>query len=538
MRKGKSIIGLNILSQNDATELGSVRDLIFDHDTDELLALLVSEKDLFGLIDAQVVPWSEVRAIGPHAIMVPSSESKIKAGDFPRVRDVMNRDTALSGTRIVTSDGKEIGTLADMYIDDETGKIVGYEVSGGFFSDTLSGKRFMDAIPAMPIGKGVAVVPPEVATQFESQRSNEPGGLSGAAHSVGEKVSGAASSTKEAVAGALDSAKSSASATYGNLASASVDKQKEFIVGKVASRDVMLSSSAAATDVTATGGSEIRSDSSVLNEAIETPSGGVLVHQGETITREQADRAESAGILHQLLVAAGGTMAAGAYDSARETVAGGAASASEHAGGVGATLQGHAENAALGKSAGREVTALNGETIVAPGQIITQEMLDRARQDGKEKEVIAAAGLGVASQGVDTVKEGAANLWDTVKAKAAELTGAAHEKKAEYAASAEQSKINNALGRPTTRVILAADDTVILNTGDIITHAAIDRAREAGALDVLLDSVYTADPEITPEMMRASESGEAALPTQAQPSGGPITATVAPGVQSQDTPSQ
>ena len=55
MRKGKSIIGLNIVSQNDATELGKVRDLIFDHDTDELLALLVSEKDLFGLIDAQIV---------------------------------------------------------------------------------------------------------------------------------------------------------------------------------------------------------------------------------------------------------------------------------------------------------------------------------------------------------------------------------------------------------------------------------------------------------------------------------------------------
>ena len=531
MRKGKSIIGLNIISQNDATELGRVRDLIFDHDTDELLALLVSERDLFGLIEAQIVPWSEVRAIGPNAVMVPSTESKIKAGDFPRVHDVMNRETALSGTRIVTDDGQEIGTLADMYIDDETGKIVGYEVSGGFFADTLSGKRFMDAIPAMPIGHGVAVVPSEVATQFEHQRANEPGGLSGAAHTVGDKVSGAAGSAKEAVAGAYDSAKTSATGAYGNLASASIEKQKEFVVGKVASRDVALASGTTdSTVVLRSGGSEIRSDAPVLEEVpLETPSNAnsILVRQGETITRAHADQAESAGILHQLVVAAGGTMTAGAMGAA-----------GEHASGVGATIQGHAENAALGKTAGREVTALNGETIVAPGQTITETMLERARLDGKEKELIAAAGLGVASQGVDTVKEGAANLWDTVKAKAAELTGAAHEKKAEYDASAEQSKINNALGRPTTRVILAADDAVILNTGDLITHAAIDRAREAGALDVLLDSVYTADPEITPEMMRAREPGEAALPTQAQLSGGPITATVAPGIQPQDTPSQ
>ncbi|HEX8550880.1 MAG TPA: PRC-barrel domain-containing protein [Abditibacteriaceae bacterium] len=516
MRKGKSIIGLNILSQNDATELGKVRDLIFDHDTDELLAILVSEKDLFGLIDAQVVPWSEVRAIGPHAVMVPSPDSKIKAGDFPRVRDVMNRETALSGTRIVTQDGRELGTLADMYIDDETGKIVGYEVSGGFFSDTMSGKRFMDAIPDMPIGKGVAVVPSGVADHFEQQKSAEPGGLSGAAHSAGEKLSGAVDTTKEAVSGAYDSAKTSATGAYAGIASASVEKQKEFVVGKVASREVMLPATEVPSVSTVPG----------AEPPIEMPS-STLVRQGDVITRETADRAQQAGVLGQLVVAAGGGVASGA-----------ASTAGEHAGGIGASVQGKAENAAVGKPAGREVTALNGETIIAPGQIITEETIERARRDGKEKEVIASAGFGAAAAGVDTVKEGASNLWDTIKHKAEELTGAAHDKKAEYDTAAEQSKINNALGRPTTRVILDQSDAVILNTGDLITHAAIERSRTAGVLDILLDSVYVADPEITPEMMRAKESGEAALPTQAQPTGGPITATVAPGVQSQDSPAQ
>ncbi|HEX8833213.1 MAG TPA: PRC-barrel domain-containing protein, partial [Abditibacteriaceae bacterium] len=103
MRKGKSIIGLKVLSQSDATDLGSVRDLIFDHESEELLALLISEKDLFGLIDAQVVPWNQVRSIGPNAVMVPSADSKIKAHEDARVRTVMNRDTALSGTHILTT---------------------------------------------------------------------------------------------------------------------------------------------------------------------------------------------------------------------------------------------------------------------------------------------------------------------------------------------------------------------------------------------------------------------------------------------------
>ena len=576
MRKGKSIIGLKIVSQTDAVELGKVRDLIFDHDTDELLALLVSEKDLFGLIDAQIVPWSEVRAIGPDAVMVGSTASRIKAGDFPRVRDIMNRETALSGTRIVTDDGREIGTLADMYIDDETGKIVGYEVSGGFFSDSLSGKRFMQAIPDMPIGKGVAVVPSIVADEFEHQRANEPGGAAGVAHSVGEKVSGAYDSAKTSAtgaydsartsaAGAYDSAKNSAASAYAGIATASVEKQKEFVVGKVASRDVVISaqeSGQTATVVTQESGAAMSGAAAsesvfsvpappdpLSSEAV--PVGAVpveavpsamptqiLVRSGEVITREHADRAESAGVLGQLVLAAGGGAASNAYESARERVGGGANAAGEHIGGVGASVQQKAEEAAIGKQAGREVTALNGATIVAPGQIITREMVEFARAEGKEKEIIASAGLGVATAGVESVKEGASNLWETIKHKAEELTGAAHEKKAEYDASAEQSKINNALGRPVTRVILDQSDAVILNTGDLITHAAVDRARNAGVLPILLDSVYTADPEITPEMLRAKESGEAALPTQAEPSGGPITATVAPDVQPQDQPAQ
>ena len=69
MRTGKSIYaGLKIVSQAGAEDLGTVKDLVFDDQTNTLLALLVSEKELFGLIQAQIVPWREVRSIGPDAV--------------------------------------------------------------------------------------------------------------------------------------------------------------------------------------------------------------------------------------------------------------------------------------------------------------------------------------------------------------------------------------------------------------------------------------------------------------------------------------
>jgi uncharacterized protein YrrD len=569
MRKGKSIIGLKVLSQGDGADLGNVKDLIFDHETDELLALLISDKELFGLIDAQIVPWSQVRNVGADAIIVPSSESKIRAHDDARVADIMDRQTALSGTRIFSTEGQDLGTLADMYIDEQTGRVIGYEISTGFISDTMSGKRYLPTHGDLSIGEDVALVPPEAAAELEAQAQNEPGGLKATASSVGEKISGA-----------YDTAKEKVTETYSNIATASVEKQKEFVVGKTASRDVVISADKATmaapssfgnasgststsvvtdsrvTDATLsptladptlaptselasptspTVGSPVASDVSSTGEVV---SGEVLVRKGEVITREHADRAETAGVLGQLVIAAGGGAASDAFSAGKERVGGVASSGSAAASGHAAGLQDRAEEAAIGRPAGREVVAPNGATIVAPGMIITQETLDQARLYGKEREVIAAAGIGAASAGVGTVTEHAAGVWDTIKQKAAELTGAAQDKKAEYDEQAEQNRINNALGRPVTRVILDQSDNVILNTGDLITHAAVDHARTAGVLEILLDSVYTADPEITPEMLRAREPGQDALPTQAQPTGGPITATVAPDGSSQDTPSQ
>ena len=585
MRKGKSILGLPVTSQADGADLGKVKDLIFDHNTDEVVGLLISDKDLFGLIDAQVVPWNQVRAIGSNAVMVDNADSKIKAGEDARISGILDRNTALSGTQIRTTQGENLGSFADLYLDENTGRVLGYEVSGGFYSDTMSGKHYLPADSDILMGQDVALVPQKVADELEAKKQAEPGGLKGAIATASDKVSD----------------------SYSNIATASVEKQKEFIVGKVASRDVFLPNKATsvlpssesglpalgsqnALPETATEGLGLSEmgvatddltlnrtplEASVAPETLATPSattastattgiatdGGliakpidenttvyslpsseivttsvsstgiaipaagselatstsqnaeILVHQGETITRDHADRAESAGILHQLLLAAGGTVAGGVLDAGKAQLAG---------------VQGSAEESVVGKVAGTEVTADDGSTIVAPGMVITSEIMDHARAVGLEKAVIASAGAGAATQGADVVKAHASNLWDTIKGKAAEITDAASTKKAELDAQAEQKRINDALGRPTTRVILDPNDHVILNTGDLITHAAIDRAREANVLEVLLSSVYTVDPEITPEMLRVREPGEAALPTQAVPSGGPITATVAP----------
>ena len=522
MRKGHSITGLQVLALDNAADLGKVLDLVFDHDADECLGLILREQSMFHA--AQVVPWSDIRAIGKDAVMIESENSVMAPGDEARFRAVMERDTHLSGTKLLTEKGDEIGSFSDVYLDENTGRVIGYETSGGLVSDTMSGKRYIAAEKTgdLHVGDDVLLVAPQLAGEFERQAQEEPGGLKGAFNSASEKVSD----------------------TYSNIADASVEKQQEFVVGKQASKDVYLPAPSNAAMNT------INEDQAMVKEGdASADQGPLLVAEGDTISAEQAQTATNAGILGTLVTAAGGGVASNLLGSAQDKLGGAKDAASDRLGvagdkasETGGDTQENLLQKAVGQPAGTDVDLPDGSTLIVAGMTITESDVSRAKATGKENALIASAGLGTASmkaqQGYDVAADKAGEAWDTVKGKTAELTDSAKEKKSELDDAAQKRKINHALGRPITRIVLAQDDTVILNTGDIITHKAIQMGRDNGVMDVILDSVFDEEPNLTPEMARATQPGAAALPSQAEPTGHPITATVMPGQQSQDQPAQ
>src|SRR6476661_3252735 len=102
MRKAKSLLGLNIITQLEGKNLGTVRDLIFDENSHKLIALLLSDRELFGMIDATVIPWTQVREIGHNAIMVPSEEVILKAHADPIIAESYDQKRKLDGKKVTT----------------------------------------------------------------------------------------------------------------------------------------------------------------------------------------------------------------------------------------------------------------------------------------------------------------------------------------------------------------------------------------------------------------------------------------------------
>lgn len=638
MRKGKDMIGKNVVALSTGERVATVNDLVFDHEAARLLALLVDEGGWFRA--ARVIPLLAVRSFGDDAIVVGSPEDVLAANNLERVPDILNDNATLIGTTLMTTDGKNLGRLADMYFDESSGDVIGYDVTGGLFADLSSGRSFVPAEGKLSLGQDVAFVPPETAAAMEER---EPGGLRGALSTAGQNL-------QETYSNVSDNVRASSA----NLADATRERQKAFVIGKTAGRDVSGpdgSAIARAGEVITAQHADLAETHGALGSLFASAGGGALqeglsgarerlqsgyenlssasrerqrewllgktvgrdviaadgtpiVTNGDTIMEEMIDNAERHGALGQLLTAAGGNMLQEGFENARERVQGGlsglrtsgdgpqkawlvgksvnreviapdgtlivasgavitpsdadraqlhgalpalltaagadtfddgartahervtvvAAHTPEPAAvapvtGANTSASGDTVDGLVGRRVHRDVYGASGSLVAAQGQIVTTRVVERARIAGREDDLIAAtsgtAAAGAAlsdtgdrlREGLGNAREGAASLLD----RAREWVNDTRER-AEI--EAEERQIRNAVGRPTTRVVLDPQDHVILNVGEIITHKAVEDARRTGVLPILLDSVSDAELRVSAAEVRPDVRGEAALPTE------------------------
>ena len=286
MRKGTDIIGKAVVAYDTGERFETVLDLIFDQDSNRLLGFLVDEAGWFS--SSKVIPLSSIQAIGIDAIIVPSKDTEVSASDIQPIvgeaslkeNRVLEHNNIMKGTKIMSTDGRDLGTMIDLYFDELTGEIEGYEVSGGIFADAYSGRSFVPAPETLKIGKDVAFVPSETADIMQEQV----GGIKAAMQTAGDKLRETADATgdklretAEATGEKLQAAGQAATRTVTN-AIVNPEEQKTFVVGKVA------------------------------ETTVETSAGVPIVSAGQLITQTMIDTAVHHERLDELYRSAGGSL--------------------------------------------------------------------------------------------------------------------------------------------------------------------------------------------------------------------------------------
>ncbi len=258
MRKGKTIIGKDVLSLADGVRIHSVKDLIIGEENDGVVALLVDEGGLFS--GSTVVPIESVHSFGKDAVVIADTGSVVAASSLPRVHATIDRKESLLGKKVFTDQGQQLGTIGDMYFNETDGQIVGLEVSGGTFGDLTKGTSYLPIADVQRSGPDVVFVASQVSEALDAQV----GGIQGALTDAKDKAAEAGSDLKGKAGQATEGAKSGI---------ASKDPEQS-LIGRKSGMDV--------TD----------------------DKGSVVVANGQRITADHVARAKESGNLKVLTQAA------------------------------------------------------------------------------------------------------------------------------------------------------------------------------------------------------------------------------------------
>jgi len=303
MKLASKLIGLPVVSFETGKKFEKIEDIIYDDQTNSIVALLVDRGGMFS--EAKIIEYSKISSIGDDAIIVVDENVVMTASESELVSRAVGEQVSVRGKQIMTEDGKDLGKVTDLSIDEVSGRVVGYIASGGIFNDLYKGQPYVPAPQAIKVGGDVLFVPSETAQLMEQNVGGLQATMQSIGHKAGEikdnvvqkttefkdaavekydelKTQATSNETKEKVGGFVDNAKDKFSQT--------VDKIKG------SAGEIKDQAQDALVEQRIKGALGKKTNRVVLDEQ-----DNVILDVGEIITHESVEKARSANMLDVLL---------------------------------------------------------------------------------------------------------------------------------------------------------------------------------------------------------------------------------------------
>ncbi len=152
MRRAREIVGLPVLDLKSGDSIGWVQDLVLDNDKEEVVGIILEGGHFFR--SEKGIPRKAIVTVGKDALTVCSSTVEELKGTWWSKK---------VGNEVYTQGGDARGTIEDVFLDDSAEKMVGFEVSDGFFADLLHGRGTILKPHVMIDGKDILIVDNEVS---------------------------------------------------------------------------------------------------------------------------------------------------------------------------------------------------------------------------------------------------------------------------------------------------------------------------------------------------------------------------------------
>lgn len=144
-------------------DVAQLRDVIYDTTSGEVIGFTLAKRGIFGGRMKEVLPWEHVVGLGPHAAVIADEDALTPRDGLRESAD----DRDVIGARVLTDDGRNLGTVRDLVIEvhDGLADVVGYEVEPAEgFRDSSS--HVLLPLPDTLSASGDNLVVPATATNY------------------------------------------------------------------------------------------------------------------------------------------------------------------------------------------------------------------------------------------------------------------------------------------------------------------------------------------------------------------------------------
>jgi uncharacterized protein YrrD len=178
MRELSSLIGLQVISTSEGKKLGSIADAYVDLAAGELVCVTLSKTP-----ELRVILAEDIDVIGDDAIMV-ADHDRVRGREDVEKELERGKRVLSNPPTVITSQGKTMGELGAIQIDEGSKKIIRFEVTGGPLKDVTEGVLALPILDGIVHGQDTLIVPHDVV----ARRLVQSGGLRGALRNLGERL--------------------------------------------------------------------------------------------------------------------------------------------------------------------------------------------------------------------------------------------------------------------------------------------------------------------------------------------------------------
>ncbi len=145
-----------VISITNGEILAKVDTVLINPNTRAVAALRFTQGGLLNR-ETRLIPAEEIRVWGEDVILVSGPDVLVPKENVSGYEDYLSVSDQLKGREVVSQDGKRIGILNDVLIDNQ-GQLVGYDLSKVFVEGTLAENKRINIEATHALGPDVLVV--------------------------------------------------------------------------------------------------------------------------------------------------------------------------------------------------------------------------------------------------------------------------------------------------------------------------------------------------------------------------------------------